>query len=172
MQQNFLSLALTKLSLFQSSSGPDNILQSINQITGISIPELLHAERRIQKIGSLAPLKELLSNPMIQRAERFKFKISLKQIHKGKATSREQVASRFLLEISTAKGRFDVDVMMVVKRKFVSASMPQQSAQIQLNYIIQQGNEIRSHTKTLKIADRAPVWSPARTTAATAAFAA
>ena len=172
MQQNFLSLALTKLSLFQSSSGSSNLLQSINLITGISIAELLHAERRIQKTGSLAPLKELLSNPLIQRAEKFKFKISMKQIHQGKATPREQVASRFLLEISTAKGRFDVDVMMVVKRKFISARMPQQSAEIQLNYIIQQGNEIRSHTKKLKIADRLPLWRPARTTQTTAAFAA
>ncbi len=172
MQQNFLSLALTKLSLFQSSSASSNLIESIHLITGISIQELQHAKRRIQKTGSLAPLKELLSNPMIPRAEKFKFKISVKQIHKGKATPRELVASRFLLEISTAKGRFDVDVMMIVKRKFIIASMTHQSAEIQLNYIIQQGNEIRSHTKKLKIADRLREWRPARTTQTTAAFAA
>lgn len=172
MQQNLLSLVLTKLSLFPTSSRSNNLLQSINLITGISIPELLHAERRIQKTGSLAPLKELLSNPLIQRAEKFKFKISMNQIHKGKATAREQVASRFLLEISTAKGRFDVDVMMVVKRKFLNASTPHQSAEIQLNYTIQQGNEIRSHTQRLKIADRLPLWRRAHRTQAAAAFAA
>jgi len=172
MQQNFLSLALTKLSLFHGSGGSNNLLQSINHITGISIPELLHAERRIQKTGSLAPLKELLSNPLIQRAEKFKFKIRLKQIHKGKATSREQVASRFLLEISTTKGRFDVDVMMVVKRKFIDAMLPHQSAEIQLNYTIQQGNEIRTHTQTLRIADRIPTRQPAKSAPRTAAFAA
>ncbi len=172
MQQNFLSLALTKLSLFPASSSSSNLLQSINLITGISIPELLHAERRIQKTGSLAPLKELLSNPLIHRAEKFKFKISMKQIHKGKATAREQVASRFLLEISTAKGRFDVDVMMVVKRKFLNRTTPHQSAEIQLNYIMQQGNEIRTHTQRLKIADRLPAWRPARRSQTAAAFAA
>lgn len=172
MQQNFFSLALTKISLFQTSSGSNNLLPSISLITGISIPELLHAERRIQKSGSLDPLKELLSNSLIQRADKFKFKISLKQIHKGNATTREQVASRFLLEISTAKGRFDIDVMMVLKRKFISESMRHHSAQIQVNYIIQQGNETHSYAQMLKIADSLPALRSARRTQAAAAFAA
>jgi hypothetical protein len=173
MQQNFLSLALTKLSLFQSPSGSNSLLQSINLITGISVAELMHAERRIQKTGTLAPLRELLSNPSIQRAEKFKFKISMKQIHKGKATAREQVASRFLLEISTSKGCFDVEVMMVVKRRLLNAKNPHQSAEIQLNYVIQQGNEIRYHTKKLRIADRVPIWRNVQPTSrTTAAFAA
>lgn len=163
MQTSFLSVALNNLSLFQSG-GSSNLLQAITGITGISVPELLHAERRIQKSGSMDPLRDLLTNPNIQRAEKFQFRIGMKQIHKGRSTAKEQVASRFRLEISTARGRIDIEIMMLVKRKFGELMLPSQSAQIQMNYTVHQGNQVRTHTQNLNIADRAPAWRPARHT--------
>lgn len=157
MQTSFLNVALNNLSLFQST-GSSTLLQSINSITGIAVSELLHAERRIQRTGSMNPLRELLTNPNINRAEKFQFKIGMKQIHKGRSTAREQVASRFLLEISTARGRIDIEIMMLVKRKFGELMLPSQSAQIQMNYTVHQGNQVRTHTQNLNIANRAPTW--------------
>jgi hypothetical protein len=170
MQQTFLSVALSNLSLFTRSQSSAELLRSINDITGIPIGELLHAERRIQRMGSLAPIRELLTNPTIQRAEKFKYKIGLKQIHKGRQTTREKVASRFLLEISTIRGRLDVEIMIVVKRKMEDAVAARQTAQIQINYTTDQGNQIRTHTQKLNIADIVPVWREPE--AAVAAFAA
>lgn len=173
MQTNFLTVALSNLGLFNRSSSTLELLRAINNITGIPMGELLHAERRIQKSGSLAPVRELLANPGIPRAEKFQYKIGLKQIHKGKQTRREQVASRFMLEISTVRGRLDIEVMMVVNRKLEETSQARQTAQIQINYTTHLGNTVRTHTQRLNIADTVPVvWGEQTTPATVAAFAA
>lgn len=171
MQQRFFNVALNNLSLFNRSRSSLELLKSINDITGIPVGELLHAERRIQRTGSLGPIKELLTNPSVQRAEKFQYRIGLKQIHKGKQTAREKVASRFLLEISTTRGRLDVEIMIVVKRKIEDAVAARQTAQIQINYTTHTGNQIRTHMQKLNIADIVPVWRHAEQ-ATVAAFAA
>jgi hypothetical protein len=156
---------MNKMSLFRPTAEARDLLLGIAAITGIPLSSLLHAERRMTSLGSLQPLKELLTSPSVPKADKLRFKIGFSQKRQTSLANSEDVATCFGLKVVTARGTIDVKIDLVLRRrKEISAQVPpsrqafgssgeQQMAKILVCYTLEAGLIKKSFKQAVVISE-------------------
>jgi hypothetical protein len=110
MLNALLRVALSRHSPLADPTVAPELLRSLASITGIPPAQLLRAERRMLRTGSVQPLQELLSDPQLVRSERLRYRLCLEQARTAAGRPHATATTRFVLIVTTARGRIDVAV--------------------------------------------------------------
>jgi hypothetical protein len=97
-----------------SSRPARQLLKAISAVTGIPLFSLLAAQRLMAVTGSVEPLKELLVDTSVRKADGLRWKLGVKHRHQGRFTRHERASMRFDVALASAKGkvRARIDLFM------------------------------------------------------------
>lgn len=116
VNQELLNVALNSLSLFRAPGSSPALIQAVGEVTGIPLFLLLNAEQRVLASRSMAPLKQLFRNPTIPKAEGLQYTMKVKQMHLGRSTTRERIATRMTLAIATVRGKIVITATLTIAK--------------------------------------------------------
>ncbi len=155
VNQELMSVAIHSLSLFRAPGSSAALIRAVAEVTGVPMLLLLRTERRVVQSLSLVPLKELLRNPAVPKAEGLQYKLKLKQLHAGKASAREHVATRMTMTIDTVRGRIKIDATLSLKKGLDGVQAPQ-VARLSICYRVESSTINQAYKQELTIASPRP----------------
>jgi len=150
--QRFRPRPLTAASVLATSATPRDFLVALAQITGIPMPRLRQAERRLALTGSLEPLAALLDDPTVPRTGRLKYRLGLERRHLDQATCSARVASRLVLAIHTERGQLIVDVRLVLQKRRLRTGGERRVAQLAVTLRVDAGDRLQAYRQELTLA--------------------
>ncbi len=128
VNQELLNVALNSLSLFRAPGSSPALIQAVAEVTGIPMFLLLNAEQRVMNTRSMGPLKQLFRNPAVPKADGLQYSMKVKQMHLGRLSSRQRVATRMTLAIATIRGKIVITATLTIST--VTGQFAQQAPRV------------------------------------------
>jgi hypothetical protein len=160
--RQLLQVALNNVHLLRAQSSPD-VLAAVAEVTGIATSTLVVADSQIARTGSLAPLKALLNDPRVPKADSLRYTLELKQGHDGQATPRERIGQRLVLALASARGQVEVEIRIMLQRKRLPgaptgpAAGERQTARIAVSYRVAVGARQQAFCQEVCVAGDRPL---------------
>ena len=142
---------MRKISMCRPDAESTKLVEAISEVTGISIASLRVAEKAAVAKRSFRPLRGLLENAKLSRANRLKYRVGLKQACKKSRRMGTVLANKIELTITTDRGALNCEAdVYVVMQQLVTGEW-RQNIHLEVRYSIYRGLRKQQFRQSLKL---------------------